>query len=69
MSGPTATAAPATPPMTPNAKARWLPLYVAATSDTIAGMTSTAPSPSTSDQPMSRTARFGLSAVVSEPSP
>ena len=35
----------------------------------MAGITSTAPSPSTSDQPKSRTYRFGLSAVVNEPSP
>ena len=35
----------------------------------IAGMTNTAPNPSTPDQPITRTARLGLSAVVSEPSP
>ncbi len=38
-------------------------------SDTIAGITSAAPSPSISDQPISSTVRLGLSAVVSEPSP
>ena len=35
----------------------------------MAGITITAPSPSTSDQPNRSTVRFGLSAVVSEPSP
>ena len=62
-------AAPATPPMIPKAVARWLPLYVAAISDTMAGITSAAPSPSISDQPISSTVRFGLSAVVNDPSP
>ena len=33
----------------------------------IAGMTSTAPSPSMIDQPMNSVATFGLSAVVSDP--
>ena len=35
----------------------------------MAGITSTAPSPSIPDQPISSTVRFGLSAVISEPSP
>src|SRR5262249_15147873 len=67
--GPPATAAPGTPPMIPKASARCLPLYVAATSETMAGMTRQAPMPSMSDQPMSSTARFGLNAVVSDPRP
>ena len=33
----------------------------------MAGTTSTAPRPSMSDQPKSRTARFGLMAVMNEP--
>jgi hypothetical protein len=35
----------------------------------IAGMTITAPRPSTSDQPNSSTYRFGLIAVMPEPRP
>src|SRR3954462_13053183 len=38
-----------------------------ATSATIAGMISTAPRPSRPDQPISRTVRFGASAVVIDP--
>ena len=45
------------------------PHSVAAVSAAIAGTTSTAPNPSTPDQPTSSTARFGLSAVVSDPMP
>lgn len=33
----------------------------------MAGMTSTAPSPSTIDQPRKRNCTFGLNAVISEP--
>jgi hypothetical protein len=40
-----------------------------ATSATIAGMISAAPTPSRTDQPISSTARFGDSAVVSDPQP
>ena len=42
---------------------------MAAVSAAIAGITSTAPSPSIPDQPISSTVRFGLSDVISEPSP
>ena len=35
----------------------------------MAGITITAPSPSISDQPKSRTVRFGLIEVMKEPSP
>ncbi len=38
-----------------------------ATSATIAGMISTAPRPSRTDQPMISTVRFGARAVVSDP--
>ena len=40
-----------------------------ATSATIAGMIRAAPIPSSSDQPMSSTVRFGASEVVSDPAP
>ena len=45
------------------------PVIGTAISATIDGSTIAAPIPSTRDQPNSRTVRFGLSAVVSEPTP
>jgi hypothetical protein len=69
ISGPAATAmAPAAATM-PYAPARRSRGKLAATRETIAGMIRAAPIPSSRDQPRSRTARLGASAVVSEPAP
>ena len=69
ISGPAAIATAAIPPSSAYASARSRPSYVAAVSAAIAGTTSTAPNPSTPDQPIRSTVRFGLSAVVSDPTP
>ena len=51
----------------PKPKSRKRPKFDA-TRATIAGMISAAPTPSSTDQPMISTVRFGASAVVPEPS-
>ena len=67
MSGPSAAAIAPAAATSPYARGRsGLPKFDA-TSATIAGMMSTAPSPSRPDQPIISTVRFCDSAVVSDP--
>ncbi len=69
ISGPAAIEAPTMPPSVAKATARSGPWKLVAMSAAIAGITSTAPRPSTSDQPISSIAIEPLSAVVSDPTP
>ena len=67
INGPTATAI-APPAVTmPYARGRSALTKFEATRDTMAGITSAAPTPSRNDHPNSSTGRFGDSAVVNEP--
>ena len=65
--GPTAIPAPATPPITAYATLREAPSKLPAIKATIAGRTSAAPSPSSTDQPRARTTTVGATAVTAEP--
>jgi hypothetical protein len=67
ISGPTAIAIAPAAPTRPYARGRSPAEKLPATSATIAGMISAAPTPSRNDQPSSSTPRFGASAVVSDP--
>ena len=67
ITGPSAAAIAPAAATSPYARGRsGLPKFDA-TSATIAGMISTAPRPSRTDQPMMRTVRFGASDVVNDP--
>ena len=65
--GPTAIPAPATPPITAYATLRDGPSKLPAISATMAGSTSAAPSPSSTDHPRVSTATEGATAVTAEP--
>ena len=67
--GPMAMPAPATPPSTAYATLRSAPVKLPAMSATIAGMTSAAPSPSSTDHPIVSTSTDGAAAVSAEPHP
>ena len=67
MSGPTATATAPPTATIPYAFGRSPLVKFDATSATIAGSTSAAPTPSRNDQPNISTARLGDNAVVSDP--
>ncbi len=67
ISGPTAIAIAPAAPTRPYARGRPSGGKLPATSATIAGMISAAPTPSRNDQPKMRTVRLGDRAVVNEP--
>ena len=69
ISGPAATAIAPAEATSPYARGRSGRAKLVATSATIAGMISAAPIPSSTDQPSISTARFGESAVISDPQP
>ena len=69
MSGPAATAIAPADATSPYARGRSSRAKFDATSATIAGRMSTAPSPSSNDQPNSSTGRLGEMAVVNDPQP
>lgn len=69
MSGPTAMAAAPEAATSPYAPGRRSAVKFPATSATIAGRMSAAPSPSSNDQPSRSTVRLGARAVVSDPQP
>ena len=67
MSGPTATAIAPAAPTSPYARGRPSAGKLPATSATMAGMISAAPTPSRKDQPKMSQPRLGDSEVVSDP--
>ena len=67
ISGPAATATADAAATKPYAADRFSGAKLDATRATMAGMISAAPMPSSSDQPISSTVRFGATAVVNEP--
>jgi hypothetical protein len=69
ISGPTATAIAPAAATSPYAAGRRSVGKFPATSATIAGRISAAPTPSRNDQPNSSTGRFGAIEVVNEPAP
>ena len=69
ISGPTATAIAPAAATIPYAAGRRSTAKLPATSATIAGRISAAPTPSRNDQPKSSTGRLGAIAVVNEPQP
>ena len=69
ISGPAATAIAPADATSPYARGRSGRAKFDATSATIAGMISAAPTPSSTDQPISSTGRFGDRAVISDPQP
>src|SRR5262245_26595653 len=69
MSGPTATAIAPADATNPYARGRSARAKLLATSATIAGRMSTAPSPSRIDHPINNTGRLGEIAVVNDPQP
>ena len=69
ISGPSATAIAPAAATSPYAAARRSVTKFPATSATIAGMISAAPTPSRNDQPNNSTGRLGATAVVNEPQP
>ena len=69
MSGPTATAMAPAAATSPYAAGRRSAAKLDATSATIAGMISAAPTPSRNDQPMISTVRLCASEVMKEPQP
>ena len=69
ISGPTATAMAPAAATIPYAAGRRATGKFPATSATIAGRISAAPTPSRNDQPKSSTGRFGAIEVVKEPQP
>ena len=69
MRGPTATATAPAAITRPYARGRPSGPKLAATSATIAGRISAAPTPSRNDQPTSRTGSEGATAVTNEPMP
>ena len=69
ISGPTATAIAPAAATSPYAAGRRSVGKFPATSATIAGRISAAPTPSRNDQPKSSTGRLGAIAVVSDPHP
>ena len=69
ISGPTATAMAPAAATSPYAAGRRSVGKFPATSATIAGRISAAPTPSRNDQPKSNTGRLGAIAVVSDPHP
>ena len=69
INGPAATAIAPAEATSPYARGRWERAKFEATSATIAGMISAAPTPSSTDQPSSNTGRLGDRAVISDPHP
>ena len=69
MSGPAATAIAPADATSPYARGRASRAKLVATSATMAGRMSTAPRPSSNDQPNISTGRLGASAVVNDPQP